>query len=130
MPTSRVGVIMVFRYAPDSVVSWLYRIDSSIQFFLHLRQTDLVTNYFVFFIFALALTLCTWGFLRLSSDTRLTREIVLLPVAGFSALAVLPATAVNPWNNAGNLRNTVFSLEILFVLYLAFRFLNGKWPRS
>src|SRR3984893_2569016 len=77
-----IGVILVFRYAPDSVVFWLYRMDSSIRTFLQFRQTDLASNYFVFFILALALAFCMWEFLRLSSGTRLTKEILLLPVAG------------------------------------------------
>jgi hypothetical protein len=124
------GTIMTFRYAPDLVVSWLYRTDSSIQASLHLRQTDLATNYFVFFILSFVLAFCAWGFLRVSSRSRQTKEILLLPVAGFFALGVLPATTINPWNNTGAFEKIVWPLEILFVLYMAFQYLHGGRPQS
>jgi hypothetical protein len=124
------ATILTFRYGPDSVVSWLYRTDSSIQTHLHIRQTDLATNYFVFFIFSLSIAICVWEFLRLSSNSRLTQEILLLPAAGFLALAVLPSTMINPWNNTGGLQRIVWPIEILFVLYIAYRYLHGSWPRS
>jgi len=74
------------------------------------------------------LALCMWTILRLFSNARLTAEL-LRSVAMFLALAALPAISINPWSNSGSFRKIVFPAEILFVLYLAFRYLRGKWPQ-
>ena len=123
-------MIVAFGYGRDSgLESWLYRLNSSINNYLHMAQSDLATNGFVFFIFGLALALCAWALLRLFSNSSVTREI-LRSVAGFLALAALPAMETNPWSNVGAFRRIVFPLEILFTLYFAFRYLHGQWPQT
>jgi hypothetical protein len=82
-------IASVFLDGPTSVVSALFRMEISVQRVLHIHQTDLHLGYWAFFLPATALALCIWLLLRLTSNTRLAREM-LRSIAAFAALA-LPA---------------------------------------
>ena len=67
----------------------LFQMDASINKLLHIRQTDLVWGYWALFLPGTALALCIWLFLRLSSRSPVTREI-LRSVGGIAAFTALP----------------------------------------
>lgn len=74
----------------QTFTSWLFKIDRSIRIGLQMRLTDVATTDFVFPILSLALAICVWGLLRLSSNTRIT-ESLLRTGSGIAALGALPA---------------------------------------
>jgi hypothetical protein len=104
---------------------WLYGLDASINTFFHISNTDLTTNHFVFFIFALAIALCVWIFLRLISGTHFVSTI-LGPVAGVFTLIAIPLMTVKFWRYS-IVRETAYPTEIVLVLYFASQYLRGKW---
>ena len=103
----------------------LYDLDGSINTLFHIQNTDLATNHFVFFIFALAIALCVWIFLRLISGTHFVGTI-LGPVAGVFALVAIPLMTIKSWHYAIESAIT-YPAEIVLVLYFAFQYLRGKW---
>ena len=97
----------------------LYDLDGSINTLFHIQNTDLATNHFVFFIFALAIALCVWIFLRLISGTHFVGTI-LGPVAGVFALVAIPLMTIKSWHYAIESAIT-YPAEIVIVLYFAFQ---------
>jgi len=102
------------------------------------EQPHFTSGYVAFWMPALALALCVWAFLRLSSHTRVTRGI-RRSVAGFVALFLVPglwlfgsmpvppSTRLTPeWIRQ------LFSggriIELGVALYCAVLYLKGKWP--
>ncbi len=93
-----VCMLAVFGFGPESLVSWLYRLDSSIRPF-HLWQPDLATMDFVFLIFSTALALCTWISLRLAGDSLASGKVLRL-VSGIVAIDGVPliwSAGWKPW---------------------------------
>jgi hypothetical protein len=82
------SVAAVFLYN-HPLTSALFRMDASINRFLHIRQTDLVWGYWAFFLSGILLALCIWVLLRLFSRIWSTEKI-LESFAGIAALAALP----------------------------------------
>ncbi len=123
------GAFAVFAYAPKSIVSWLYRLDSSISAPLTVGKSDLASNYFVFFILSTALALCIAAFAFTFSDTRRTKKI-LLTLPGFTAITALPAlwcAGRGFWLSGWPVRPAIFLVETLFVVFFTFRYVLGKW---
>ena len=122
----------LFLNGPRSVVSALFRMEISIQAFLHLRQTDLHLGYLAFFLPATALTLCIWISLRLYSHTRLTQEL-LRTVAGFASLAA-PAVCwlceayIGRRRYGWNPLQAIQTYELAVVLVFLTLYLAKKWP--
>src|ERR1700723_286007 len=123
------GAFAVFAYAPKSVVSWLYRLDSSISASLTVGTSDLASNYFVFFILSTIVALCIAAFAFTFSDTRRTKKI-LLTVPGITATTALPALRFASrgfWLSGWPVRPALFLGETLFVVLFTFQYLRGKW---
>lgn len=123
------AVLMLYSYAPNSVTGRLNQLDNSISTSLNVRKTDFATHYFMFFFLALVFTLCLGLILYLIARSPVF-ERILRTVPGFFSIAVLPAMSLNPWSNIRYLEKILSPLEIALVLYLTFRYLQGKWPRS
>lgn len=125
-------IIAVFWKGPDSVVSWLFRMNGSINISVHLRQSDLATAHFVSFIFGILLALCIWAILRLSSHVRLTKEI-LYSASGIAALVALPVMHLwgHPswwWRYGLNPLEIMQVLDLALILFCAFWYLYHRWP--
>jgi hypothetical protein len=126
------STVALFWTVPTPFVSALYRMDSSIRDSLDIRQTDVATTHFVFFILGVSVALCAWAFLR-GLETDATAETILQRFAGYWALAALPAAwFVNhrPWLNGWYLWQIVLLLELLSIIYFATRYWRGKRPTS
>lgn len=125
-----ISAIIIFGFARGAFAGRLYRLDDSMSAVFQVKKADLATNYFAYFTLALILALCAWLLLRLTSASRLTRDVILLPLAGLVALAALPAMTINPWSNVEPYWKIGHALEILVVLLLGFHYMRGKLPGS
>ncbi len=121
---------LVFLYS-GTLTSALFRMDYSIQRFLHIRQTDLHFGNWAFFLPGTVLALCIWLSLHFSSHTRLTRGI-LRPVGGIVALTALPiywlcATYSASHRYGWNPLHAIQFYEVALVLICVFLYLGGRW---
>jgi hypothetical protein len=82
------GVSLLF-LAPTSLRIHFMHLEVEINMFLHIRQTDLIRGYFEYSIPSALVAFFIWLLLRLSSDTRFTKE-VLRSVAGAVLLLAPP----------------------------------------
>jgi hypothetical protein len=121
----------IFLYAPHSIVSRLFSLEAGIETALGMRQTDVHLGYWAFFLPGLALALCIWIALRLSSKTQFT-VTVLRSLGGVVAM-VTPAIC---WLCAAYLEKSRYGwtplkaiqlYELILVLAGLLLFFGGRW---
>jgi hypothetical protein len=102
------------------------------------EQPHFTSGYIAFWMPALALALCVWALLRVSSHARLTTEI-RRSVAGFVALFLLPGLwligsmptpSYLPWvvESIRQLLSGGRAIELSVAVFCALLYLRGKWP--
>lgn len=124
------AMVGLFGQGPEALTSWLYRLNSSMRNSFRLEQTDLATNGFVFFIFALVLTLLMWALLRLSAGAWPTAKILPL-VSGIAAIDAIPLVwsyGHRPWVAHGwYLPEVIQLVEAGLVVLCLYLFMRRRW---
>jgi hypothetical protein len=126
-----VTMCLVFVYASDFVIVRLNQLEFSVDKLVHIRQTDFIRGYWEFFLPGLALALCIWTLLRLSSGAQSTRKVILW-VGGVAALVAAPACWFCMTYSASrrygwNPFHEIQLYEVALVLMWALLYLRGRW---
>jgi hypothetical protein len=123
---------MIFLYS-HTLTAQLFRMDASINIFLHLPQTDLVLGYWALFLPGTALAICIWLLLSWSSHSPVTHEL-LRSVGGVAAFTALPiywlfARYESSRRYGLSLLNSIQLYEVIFVLLLLglYLYLGRNW---
>jgi len=89
--------LMAFTFAdlPERFHWPLFRLEFFVNRLLHIRQTDAITGYWMFFLPGTALAACLWLLLRAYSGTRLI-SVSLRAAAGLLAVGAAPCFFLSP----------------------------------
>jgi hypothetical protein len=120
------SVTFVLSVALEALFS---RMETSIKFFLHVRQTDLVRGDLAVWIPSVSVALLAWLMLRATAHTRFTQR-VLRSIAGIVTIFIpLPFWVILYQTTSWPLywRCVGFPLEMTAALVFALRFSSGKW---
>lgn len=80
---------LIFLWGPPSLVSALFRMDTSVQGAIGIHVADVQLGYLAFFLPALAIAACIWLTVELNSGTTFGKES-LRSIAGVAAIALPP----------------------------------------
>jgi len=120
------SVTLMLSMALDALFS---RLETRINFFLHVRQTDLVRGHLTIWIPSVSVALLAWLMLHATAHTRFTQRF-LRSIAGIVTIFIpLPFWVILYQTTSWPLywRCVGFPLEMTAALVFALWFLSGKW---